>query len=355
MSSSTTHLSDDAAAKPLIAAAIASAEREPHYYSFIVPSSTDDEEAIPPTPITPLPRHNKGKRKMYEFFDEAPRPPIETGVSTRLTLSFAAPPTFNHTRTTAIGPSMKMAPALSSFPMSSTQLFHAHYDKGEGKIPQIFDFFASEGKVPCDTTTPPTDETGVSTHLSLCHFAGAGYSPPAPRGVVVVPGDSPALPEDRWEIKKVLTKSDVDDSSRLLLAKVDVQAHIVPHVMGDGRGLDEGEGVEVGVWDLDRGSEHVLVLKKWKSGSFVLMKNWMSEFVRRRGLEKNDEIGLRWDDGNSSPNCQLGVQVELSRLASSRVGSHSSSARARAYRARAEPARARALGELELELFRFCS
>ncbi|KAL0385140.1 UNVERIFIED_CONTAM: hypothetical protein Sradi_2908300 [Sesamum radiatum] len=50
-----------------------------------------------------------------------------------------------------------------------------------------------------------------------------------------------------------------------------------------------------------------------------------------------------------------GVQVELSRLASSRVGSHSSSARARAYRARAEPARARALGELELELFRFCS
>ncbi|KAL0430969.1 UNVERIFIED_CONTAM: hypothetical protein Sradi_0722900 [Sesamum radiatum] len=52
---------------------------------------------------------------------------------------------------------------------------------------------------------------------------------------------------------------------------------------------------------------------------------------------------------------KLGVQVELSRLASSRVGSHSSSARARAYRARAEPARARALGELELELFRFCS
>ncbi|KAL0437099.1 UNVERIFIED_CONTAM: putative B3 domain-containing protein [Sesamum radiatum] len=114
-----------------------------------------------------------------------------------------------------------------------------------------------------------------------------------------MPRNSPALPEDRCKIKKVLKKSDVDDSSRLLLAKVDVQAHILPHVMGDGRRLDEGEEVEVAVWDMDTGSEHVLVLKKWKTGSFVLKKEWMSEFVRRRGLEKNDEIGLRWDDVNS--------------------------------------------------------
>ncbi|KAL0418385.1 UNVERIFIED_CONTAM: putative B3 domain-containing protein [Sesamum radiatum] len=76
-------------------------------------------------------------------------------------------------------------------------------------------------------------------------------------------------------------------------------AHILPHVMGNGPVWDEGQGVEVAVWDMDTGSEHVLVLKKWKTGSFVLMKNWMSDFVRRRGLEKNDEIGLRWDDGNS--------------------------------------------------------
>ncbi|KAL0370249.1 UNVERIFIED_CONTAM: putative B3 domain-containing protein [Sesamum angustifolium] len=69
--------------------------------------------------------------------------------------------------------------------------------------------------------------------------------------------------------------------------------------MGNGPVWDEGQGVEVAVWDMDTGSEHVLVLKKWKTGSFVLMKNWMSDFVRRRGLEKNDEIGLRWDDGNS--------------------------------------------------------
>ncbi|KAK4408377.1 putative B3 domain-containing protein [Sesamum angolense] len=177
-------------------------------------------------------------------------------------------------------------------------------------MPQFFDFFASEGKlIPVDTTPLPTSEFEVSTELSLLHFAGPPqktavvgprYSPPAPRDVVL-PSNPPALPEDRWEIKKVLKKSDVDDSSRLLLSKVNVQEHILPRVTGNlpGRGLDEGEGVEVAVWDMDTGSEHVLVLKKWKTGSFVLMKNWMSEFVRRRGLEKNDVIGLRWDDGSS--------------------------------------------------------
>ncbi|KAL0418386.1 UNVERIFIED_CONTAM: hypothetical protein Sradi_1252100 [Sesamum radiatum] len=291
---SSTHLSD-AAKSP------AAAEREAHYYSFIPVVPT--EEAIPQ--ITSLPHHdNNGKRNLSRFFDEAETAPIETpgpGVSTHLTLHFASPPTFNHTQTD-VGPSLNTA--LSSFPMSSTHLF---YDKGKGKMPQFFDFFASEGKLAIDTTTLPTAEFGVSTDLSLLHFAGPrkntavvspNYSPPAPRGVVML-GNLPALPEDFWEIKKVLTKSDVDDSCRLLLAKVDVEEHILPHVMGKGPGLDEGQGVEIAVCDMDMGSQHVLVLKKWKTGSFVLKKNWMSDFVRRRGLKKNDEIGFRWDDGNS--------------------------------------------------------
>ncbi|KAL0437098.1 UNVERIFIED_CONTAM: putative B3 domain-containing protein [Sesamum radiatum] len=262
----------------------------------IVPT---DEEAI--LPITPLRHDNKGKRKMSHFFDETE--PIETGVSTHLTLHFAGVPTFKNTKTAVCKNPNR---ALSSSLMSSTQLFHALFDEGKGKIPQFFDFFASEseGKLAVDMTTVPTDETEVSTDLSLLHFASPAkktavvsprYSPPVPGDVV----NLPALPEDRWEIKKVLKKSDVDESSRLLLSEVDVQEYILPRVMGNGRALDEGEGVEVAVWDIDKGSEHVLVLQKWKTGSFVLKKKWMSEFVRRRGLEKNDEIGLRWDEGNS--------------------------------------------------------
>ncbi|KAL0386106.1 UNVERIFIED_CONTAM: B3 domain-containing protein [Sesamum radiatum] len=61
-----------------------------------------------------------------------------------------------------------------------------------------------------------------------------------------------------------------------------------------------GEGFEVNVRDVDTGSEHMLVLKLWKSTkSYVLTKNWMSEFVKRRELEEKDEIGLRWNDENS--------------------------------------------------------
>ncbi|KAL0437105.1 UNVERIFIED_CONTAM: putative B3 domain-containing protein [Sesamum radiatum] len=327
------------------------------------------------------PRRNKGKRKMSPFFDKAA--PIETAVSTHLSLLFAAPPTFKHTKN-AIGPSLSPSLARSSYVFTSAGKPVDEIVSNEAGVsthlsllfagPPTFkktknaigpspnmarssDVFTSEGKptdeiasteagvsthlslhfagpptleqtknaigpspspspspsmarreLDVDTKTLPTAENGVSTHLSLLHFTGTPkktavvstrYSPPAPRGVLVVPWNLPALREDRWDIKKVLTKSDVDESSRLLLAKVVVQEHILPHVMGNGPGPDEGQGVEVAVWDMDKGSEHVLVLKKWKSGSFVLVKNWMSDFVRRRGLEKDDVIGLRWDDGNS--------------------------------------------------------
>ncbi|KAK4408395.1 B3 domain-containing protein [Sesamum angolense] len=99
--------------------------------------------------------------------------------------------------------------------------------------------------------------------------------------------------EDQWKIKKVLKKSDVDGSSRLLLGRSLVQEHIPPHVhMGE-------QGVEIKVRDVDTGSDHMLLLKLWKSKSYVFVKNWMSDFVTRRELEEKDEIGLRWNHHNS--------------------------------------------------------
>ncbi|KAK4408349.1 hypothetical protein Sango_0415900 [Sesamum angolense] len=180
-----------------------------------------------------------------------------------------------------------------------TLLVQPNDHKGKGKIlPQLHDFLGLEGK-PAATqlaydklkmSVPESfDETAsppVSTQLSL----KPRYSPPPPMVA--------DLMQD-WTIRKYLTASDVGGSSRFLLNKPSAEDHILPYVMGnDGLGLEQG--VEVVVWDVDTGSEHILVLKRWKStGSFVLTKNWMSDFVRRRELKKNDEIGLRWADENS--------------------------------------------------------
>ncbi|KAK4441385.1 hypothetical protein Salat_0473400 [Sesamum alatum] len=183
-----------------------------------------------------------------------------------------------------------------------------HDYKDKTKMPEFFHVLGSEGK-PADETAPT--ETVVSTHLSLhlgpptASKTALVNSPPTGNDVMpsnlpalpemgvsteltldfglpttrqsqpalsprnVVHNQWPALPEDHWEIKKVLKRSDVDGSRVCCLGR-------------------------------DKRSEHVLVLKKWNStGSFVLKKNWMSDFVRRRELEENDEIGLRWDDRNS--------------------------------------------------------
>ncbi|KAK4429892.1 hypothetical protein Salat_1289900 [Sesamum alatum] len=97
-------------------------------------------------------------------------------------------------------------------------------------------------------------------------------------------------------MKKVLTLSDVDGSFRLLLAKVLVQKHILPHVMGN---PEKGKGVEINIWDVDTALEHMLVLKFWTSSKcFVFAMNRANDFVRRRDLEEKDQIGLRWDDEN---------------------------------------------------------
>ncbi|PIN02754.1 hypothetical protein CDL12_24733 [Handroanthus impetiginosus] len=105
------------------------------------------------------------------------------------------------------------------------------------------------------------------------------------------------LNREEWEIKKILKRSDIDGSSRLLLGKQLVREYILPHVPGID--ISEAEGIEIAVWELDTRTEHVLVLKQWSTGSFVMTKNWMSGFVKRRRLKENDEIGLRWDDENS--------------------------------------------------------
>ncbi|KAL0390690.1 UNVERIFIED_CONTAM: B3 domain-containing protein [Sesamum calycinum] len=162
---------------------------------------------------------------------------------------------------------------------------------GKRKIPQFIDFFASD-------KTKADQEPAIKKRKRTA--VGPRYSPPPPttdldlsigRGNVQQPPADDN--EDQWKIKKVLKKSDVDGSSRLLLGRSLVQEHIPPHVhMGE-------QGVEITVRDVDTGSDHMLLLKLWKSKSYVFVKNWMSDFVTRRELEEKDEIGLRWNHHNS--------------------------------------------------------
>ncbi|KAI5680965.1 hypothetical protein M9H77_02192 [Catharanthus roseus] len=102
---------------------------------------------------------------------------------------------------------------------------------------------------------------------------------------------------------KVLTKSDTDSSSRLLLGRDIVYSKILPFLdTPSARRCETVDGTRINVHDLDTNSAHELVLKMWKSNSFVLTGNWNKDFVNRRNLLKGDEIGLYWDNNNSTLN-----------------------------------------------------
>ncbi|KAM7494239.1 hypothetical protein LguiB_028848 [Lonicera macranthoides] len=105
------------------------------------------------------------------------------------------------------------------------------------------------------------------------------------------------LYKDPWEIKKVLTTSDVDRSSRLLLSTKAVEKYVLSSMdENDARLCRTGRGKEFVVWDADDSSPHNLFLKKWANTKyFVLTSNWKKNFVTRKGLKRGDKIGLAWD------------------------------------------------------------
>ncbi|CAI9783144.1 unnamed protein product [Fraxinus pennsylvanica] len=105
---------------------------------------------------------------------------------------------------------------------------------------------------------------------------------------------------DHWRIKKVLKKSDVDGSSRLLIGRNRVLTHIVSFFTNDpSEFCQNNEGLRVRVFDVNTRTEHMLTLKKWKTKSFVLLDKWKKHFMNRRKLKENDEVGLRWDVNSS--------------------------------------------------------
>lgn len=105
------------------------------------------------------------------------------------------------------------------------------------------------------------------------------------------------LYEDPWKIKKKLKRSDVGNLSRLLLPQDCVETHVL-RGMGEETvsRVESEEGMGVAVRDADTGDERRLVFHRWVlSSSYVLNGEWNKGFVRRRGLEVDDEIGMVWD------------------------------------------------------------
>ncbi|KAK8545192.1 hypothetical protein V6N13_066486 [Hibiscus sabdariffa] len=107
-----------------------------------------------------------------------------------------------------------------------------------------------------------------------------------------------AGPHDPWCIKKKIVTSDLSDMSRLLLAKKLAESHILPH-WDDDRRAQIHTGVPVSVYDCDTNDEYAMDFKRWKNGAYVFIKKWIPNFVKRRDLKLDDEIGIYWDIHNS--------------------------------------------------------
>ncbi|XP_057986563.1 B3 domain-containing protein At2g33720-like [Hevea brasiliensis] len=105
---------------------------------------------------------------------------------------------------------------------------------------------------------------------------------------------------DPWKIKKKLTGSDLGNLCRLLVASLSVRNHILPLLSGETVEQIEKDGAPVPIWDCDTNTEQHMVLKHWRSSnSYVFIKGWMIQFVKRRNLVEGDLIGIYWDPSNS--------------------------------------------------------
>ncbi|XP_043694182.1 uncharacterized protein LOC122644874 [Telopea speciosissima] len=104
-------------------------------------------------------------------------------------------------------------------------------------------------------------------------------------------------------VKKKLMKSDLNNLSRLILPGADVRKHVLPLLHPWEVHDVEGAGLIMHVKDLDTGTQHRMSFKKWESsGSYKLGLRWISDFVRRRNLQKDDMIVMFWvnDDSDST-------------------------------------------------------
>lgn len=104
---------------------------------------------------------------------------------------------------------------------------------------------------------------------------------------------------DSFPIAKRLENSDVGNLCRLMLKKQWVETLILPLWTNEENKslVFSDKGFRAPIFDQDTGSLHALTFKMWVSSKcYIFNNNWSVDFVKRRGLQAGDTIGLRWDD-----------------------------------------------------------
>ncbi|KAL9226577.1 hypothetical protein vseg_002374 [Gypsophila vaccaria] len=122
-----------------------------------------------------------------------------------------------------------------------------------------------------------------------------------PQGHVNVNANANADANVGWPITKNLTISDVTARQNRLLIGSDLAEHIMDHLTVESRQkVEEGRGISVIVHDQDTNEDYWSRFNKFPSTQgHVLNDRWYRNFVTRRNLQLNDQIGLRWDAVNS--------------------------------------------------------
>ncbi|XP_039169451.1 putative B3 domain-containing protein At1g78640 [Eucalyptus grandis] len=201
----------------------------------------------------------------------------------------------------------------------------------EGELPGK-DTVATEGRSLLDFNKPQLGCTGSSSFSSTtqndngatnqqCDLLGKGLKRKRSSGSVVPNDNGRPVPrnneeenhyagistelvlyEDKCKIKKKLKKSDLSDHlSRLMLSRGSVEAHVLPLMDEQMKErVKSKDGMKVVVRNADTREEHELVFRRWgPSGSYVLNCGWTKLFVKGRGLEVGDQIGMFWDTDDS--------------------------------------------------------
>ncbi|XP_010481216.1 PREDICTED: B3 domain-containing protein At4g02870-like [Camelina sativa] len=128
---------------------------------------------------------------------------------------------------------------------------------------------------------------------------------PTPREVNDAPQTIPAPTVNdapQWTITKKLVRNDINPvNNSLILQESSVDEHIRRHIpVAEFKRIVTESGIIVDVFDYDLRTMHKLRPRLGKSRNYALTDGWVGDFVRRRNLRMNDEIGFLWEDSCAS-------------------------------------------------------
>ncbi|KAK9683273.1 hypothetical protein RND81_10G128200 [Saponaria officinalis] len=104
-----------------------------------------------------------------------------------------------------------------------------------------------------------------------------------------------------WPITKNLTPCDVRQRQNRLLIGSEMAQYIMNHLGEESReNVEKGKGINVIVHDQDTNEDFLLRFNRFPSTQgHVLNGRWHGDFVVRRALKIDDQIGIRWNIVNN--------------------------------------------------------